>query len=248
MPSSHRRTPDRALTLTAIAVGIVASAAVLVPVVLVRGDDRPPVAAPTVGSVAPSITIPASAPAPPPAGPVRSRPRSRPAPPVPPATTVRPPATRPPATRPPLPGIRAASWVGGLCLGTGAGDPEGGAPLVQQPCGSALARRFRFGPGPDGAVALVDRGSGLCVDVSGGSSDDGVTVMLWPCSGGDNQFFTRRPVPGSGGRSQLVAAHSGKCLDVLNRSTAAGAEVEQFSCHSANEELQLRNQSWLLDG
>lgn len=140
----------------------------------------------------------------------------------------------------------AAAWVSGLCLGVGTATPRAGILVTQQPCGTALSRRFRLVPGPAATVSLADSGSGLCVDVSGQSAEDGTPVLLWPCTGVGNQLFEQRRITGSGGRTQLVAAHSGKCLDVYGRSVVPGGEVQQFGCHPDADERQLRNQSFSL--
>ena len=260
MPAGHHRTPERGVTLAAVGVALAASAAVLVPVLMVRGEDRPLITAPPVGTATtvtgtPETGTPGSPlPAPGPAGSVLSTVPATPTAPVTSSaaatvapTPSRPPTTRPPTTRPPAPeptpasGLLVTAWVSGLCLGTGSAAPKEGAAVVQQPCGSPQVLRFELRAG-----TLTDRRSGLCLDVDGASADDGAEVQLWTCTGGGNQLFAPRAVPDSGGRSQLVAGHSGKCVDVSQADRAAGAAVLQYGCHAPGDELTLRNQSWLL--
>ena len=37
--------------------------------------------------------------------------------------------------------------------------------------------------------------AGKCLDVSGGGSDDGTPIILWPCHGGGNQQWMVQPSP-----------------------------------------------------
>lgn len=264
MPARHRDRQDTFSTLVGAGIVVAAVLAVLLPVLLAPADR--PLTAPR----GPDPTLLTDAPAPPafpaptiaapgPAGRILPAPRSTTATPAPTSTTpvptaprtVEPPVTspspRPPAppTPPPAAGtVMAAAWNSGLCLGAGSPAAESGAEVTQQACRSPLALRLRLVPGPGDSIALTDADSGLCVDVSGVETGEGVPVLLWTCNGGSNQHFTARPVAGSGGRTQLIAAHSGKCLDVLDRSTEPGASVQQFTCHPADAEQELRNQSF----
>ncbi|GER17824.1 PKD domain-containing protein [Variovorax boronicumulans] len=66
----------------------------------------------------------------------------------------------------------------------------------------------------------------LCVNVSGGSTVSGATVVQWACGNGANETFT---VNSSGGYSQFVAKHSGLCLAQGN-TNAGGGPVVQLAC------------------
>jgi Ricin-type beta-trefoil lectin domain-like len=83
---------------------------------------------------------------------------------------------------------------------------------------------------------LRARHSGKCLDVYGGSTDDGASVIQFSCHGGYNQQWRLWDV--GGGYYELTARHSGKCLDVYGGSTDDGASVIQFSCHGGY------NQQW----
>ncbi|WP_405144966.1 RICIN domain-containing protein [Sphaerisporangium sp. NBC_01403] len=88
-----------------------------------------------------------------------------------------------------------------------------------------------------GSFALVNAGSGLCLDVPGGSTADGTQLVQYGCNGGANQSWTVTSV--SGGVT-LKAGNSGKCAGVRGASTSAGAAVELQSCSGAS------SQAWVL--
>jgi len=68
--------------------------------------------------------------------------------------------------------------------------------------------------------------SNLCVNVSGGSTASGATVVQWACGNGNNETFT---VNSSGGYTQFVAKHSGLCLAQGN-TNAGGGPLVQLAC------------------
>jgi hypothetical protein len=90
----------------------------------------------------------------------------------------------------------------------------------------------------DGAVsvqpavfALVNANSGRCLDVTGGSTADGVPVQQFGCHGGDDQAWRME-------KGRIINVHSGKCLDVPGGSTADHARIQQFACNNGT------NQNW----
>ncbi|WP_202919419.1 RICIN domain-containing protein [Saccharothrix deserti] len=85
---------------------------------------------------------------------------------------------------------------------------------------------------------IVNRNSGMAVDVSGGSTSDGATVIQWGYNSADNQNW--RFESASGGNFKIVSQKSGKLLDVLGASTADGASVVQWTDQNgANQHWQL---------
>ena len=78
-----------------------------------------------------------------------------------------------------------------------------------------------------------------CLDVNGGSLDDGASIIQWQCHGGGNQQW-RLEVAGDG-YSRIVSRHSGKCLDVNGGSRDDGASIIQWQCHGG------ANQQWRLE-
>ncbi|MGW2614935.1 family 43 glycosylhydrolase [Streptomyces sp. NPDC001500] len=104
------------------------------------------------------------------------------------------------------------------------GTPNFGVPVA---LGTTL-------PGPSGETAttptsytLVNRNSGKCLDVAGGSAADGANVLQWTCNGGANQKW--RVEDQGDDTSRLVNVATGKVLDTADCSTADGADLRQWS-------------------
>ncbi|MCD0447229.1 RICIN domain-containing protein [Glycomyces sp. A-F 0318] len=108
------------------------------------------------------------------------------------------------------------------------------------------ADRLRYGWGDDvdggGEVTTVDivnRNSGRCVDVVGGSTADGAEIIQYDCHGGANQQWELQDA--GGGYYRIVSSASGRCLDVDAASTADGARAIQWACNGGtNQQWQLR--------
>ena len=73
---------------------------------------------------------------------------------------------------------------------------------------------------------IVNRNSVKGLDVSGGSTNDGASVIQWPYFGGPNQQW--QIVDVGGGYYKIVNRNSGKGLDVSGGSTNDGASVIQW--------------------
>ncbi|NYI07706.1 family 43 glycosylhydrolase [Allostreptomyces psammosilenae] len=104
------------------------------------------------------------------------------------------------------------------------GTPNFGTPVA---LGTTLA-------GPSGETAttptaytLVNRNSGKCLDLAGGSSADGANVQQWTCNGGANQQWRVEDMGDD--TSRLVNVATGKVLDTADCSTADGADLRQWS-------------------
>ncbi|MFC9683624.1 family 43 glycosylhydrolase [Streptomyces sp. NPDC056948] len=89
-------------------------------------------------------------------------------------------------------------------------------------------------PGPSGetaatptSYALVNRNSGKCLDVAGGSGADGTDVFQWSCTGGANQKWRIEDLGDD--TSRLVNVATGKVLDTAECSAADGADLRQWS-------------------
>lgn len=87
-----------------------------------------------------------------------------------------------------------------------------------------------------------DRGTGLCLDIAGGSSADGAILQEAGCkspiaSGAGNQRFQTRATAGG---YLFVAMHSGKCMQIQGGSLVDGAIAQQLTCTGA------ANQVWQL--
>ncbi|MFJ2443419.1 MULTISPECIES: family 43 glycosylhydrolase [unclassified Streptomyces] len=104
------------------------------------------------------------------------------------------------------------------------GTPDFGTPVA---LGATL-------PGPAGesattptAYTLVNRNSGKCLDVEGGSTADGANVRQWACDGGTSQRWRIEDLGDD--TSRLVNVAGGKVLDTADCSVADGADLRQWS-------------------
>jgi len=92
-------------------------------------------------------------------------------------------------------------------------------------------------PPPATYYRLTNRNSGKVVDVNGGSTADGASIIQWPWNGGNNQQW--QFVDKGSGYFNIVNRNSGKCLDVNGASTADGAGIIQYTCGSGtNQQFQ----------
>lgn len=95
------------------------------------------------------------------------------------------------------------------------------------------------------AEALVNVGSGKCLDVAGASAADSANVQQFRCHLGANQQWKIIPNVNPttyepDGTYLVININSGKCLDVVGASTADGANVQQYTCH------RQANQRWII--
>uniref|UniRef100_UPI0004C3C24F ricin-type beta-trefoil lectin domain protein n=1 Tax=Microbispora rosea TaxID=58117 RepID=UPI0004C3C24F len=67
-----------------------------------------------------------------------------------------------------------------------------------------------------------------CLDVNGGATADGSTVIIWDCNGQNNQQW-RLNSDGS-----ITAVGANKCLDVYGNGTANGSKVIIWTCNGQN--------------
>lgn len=81
------------------------------------------------------------------------------------------------------------------------------------------------GSGPTGAVQLVAKSSGKCLDVPAKSTSEGVNLDQWSCSGATNQQWN---LTAAGGGYEITSVESGMSVDVSRMSTANGAKVIQW--------------------
>lgn len=79
---------------------------------------------------------------------------------------------------------------------------------------------------PGAAYQVVNRASGLCLGVAGGSGADGGNVQQQDCAGAAGQWVLDSTADGF---YRLVNANSHKPLEVANCATGAGANVAQWA-------------------
>ncbi len=79
----------------------------------------------------------------------------------------------------------------GKCLGL-PGSTKNNTKVVEMSCGAAGSTWNSSGPAPftlTNGKANTERGQDMCMDLKGGSSSSGTSVVIWPCQGGPNQTF-----------------------------------------------------------
>ncbi|RAO35476.1 Beta-galactosidase [Micromonospora noduli] len=119
--------------------------------------------------------------------------------------------------------LRAAS---GLCLGLDGDGKEAEAELAV--CTGAPEQQWVVSPAGAGVLTLTNAAYGQCLDVEGGSRDDGGRLLQFPCHGGANQQWRF----GGTGTSAvlLIAAHSNKCAQADDDAVEAGDDIRQRQC------------------
>jgi galactose oxidase len=82
--------------------------------------------------------------------------------------------------------------------------------------------------------ALVVSSTGKCLDITGASTAEGASAIVWRCNSNANERWTVEPFSGS---HRIRVQHSGQCLSVAGGSTASGAQIVQAACSGAPSEL-----------
>ncbi|MCG5440382.1 RICIN domain-containing protein, partial [Micromonospora foliorum] len=119
--------------------------------------------------------------------------------------------------------LRAAS---GLCLGLDGDGEKAEAELAV--CTGGPEQQWVVNPAGAGVLSLTNAAYGQCLDVEGGSGDDGARLQQFPCHGEANQQWR---FGGTGtGAVLLVAAHSNKCAQADDDAVEAGEDIRQRPC------------------
>jgi len=91
-------------------------------------------------------------------------------------------------------------------------------------------QQFSF-DGPGGKIRWIGGGGEKCIDVPGGSAENGNLIHIWDCiEHNANQAFN---APTSGSGKIQWATHSNKCLDVkngVNGGTYPGVPINLYDC------------------
>jgi len=90
----------------------------------------------------------------------------------------------------------------------------------------------------NGTYKIVNRNSGLALDVKGQATTNGSVVQQFTYNGGNNQRWTVTGL--GGGQYKIVGVQSGRALDVTGQSTADGAAIELFDDNGG------ANQKWII--
>ncbi|GAA0698529.1 hypothetical protein GCM10010193_61800 [Kitasatospora atroaurantiaca] len=106
---------------------------------------------------------------------------------------------------------------------------------VQQTGGAQAASTGTPNTNPSTYYTIKNVNSGQAMDVYGGSTADGTSIVQWPSSGGANQQWNIVPV--SGQLFKIVSRNSGKVLDMNFSSHWRGTAVLQYSYNGGNNQL-----------
>ncbi|MEV1243557.1 pectinesterase family protein [Nonomuraea sp. NPDC050022] len=106
-------------------------------------------------------------------------------------------------------------------------------------CGAVpQAAQAAAAPVAGGVYQLKVTKSGQCLDVTGGSQDNGGLLQQWGCSGATWQQFT--VVSAGSGIYTLRAVNSGRCVDVPGGAATSGLRLQQWGCGDGTK----TNQQW----
>ncbi|WP_406315254.1 RICIN domain-containing protein [Streptosporangium sp. NBC_01639] len=106
--------------------------------------------------------------------------------------------------------------------------------------GVAISPAQAATPVAGGVYQLKVTKSGMCLDVVGGSKDNGAVLQQWGCTADAWQQFT--VVSAGSGVYNLVNVNSGRCVDVPSGSTTSGVRLQQWGCGDGTKP----NQQWRL--
>ncbi|NES16392.1 MULTISPECIES: RICIN domain-containing protein [Micromonospora] len=150
-----------------------------------------------------------------------------------PTTTAPSPTAAPTTPAAPAAGPKVVrSAPSGLCLGLESDQQQAKAQLA--PCTGGPEQQWTASQLAPDAVALTVVAYGQCLDVEGGSTDDGAKLQQFPCHGQGNQQW--RLQPAGPGAVLLVAVHSGKCAQPEGAGTQPGTKIVQAPCTGAPEQ------------
>jgi Ricin-type beta-trefoil lectin domain len=130
--------------------------------------------------------------------------------------------------------ILLKSYTMNFCLDLENGLPDDGLPLQVWQCNPNTNNQRWDVTTPPPSVGKTGQILGLafkCVDVAGGSNNNGTTVQLFTCNGTNAQQWN---FPGDNTIHAL-----GKCLDVSGGGTANGTRVQLWDCNGTGA------QQWL---
>jgi len=108
--------------------------------------------------------------------------------------------------------------------------------------GGGANQRWTFQPVSGNVFTVRSVGSGLCLDVPGSSTAEGVQLDQWTCDGGANQEWVFDAAGNYSSPSDtsfvLVSLNTGMTAEVKGNSTASGAKVDQWQGNGGS------NQTW----
>jgi GH25 family lysozyme M1 (1,4-beta-N-acetylmuramidase) len=133
--------------------------------------------------------------------------------------------------------------VHGRCLAAAGAGTASRTKAVLAACTGAASQQWQVGTG----AALVNVGSGLCLDDPYSSTGNGTALWIFPCNGGPNQKWTLPAGP-------VLAGIAGQCLDDWNGNLTPGNKVEIWPCNGypaqrwvVQADGTVRTSGWCLD-
>ncbi|MEV4556755.1 RICIN domain-containing protein [Kitasatospora sp. NPDC049285] len=109
--------------------------------------------------------------------------------------------------------------------------------------GTSTQQQWLLSTTGDGHDTLINKASGLLLDVTGESTADGAPVGVWQATTGANQSWAPRSAAADAYKSLKVRL-SGRCVDVAGAATAPGTAVIQHTCaNAADQQWSLRPSS-----
>ena len=111
-----------------------------------------------------------------------------------------------------------------------------GDAVVQMPYTGATYQLWRFVATGNGYYKIINKKSGLLMDISGASKSTGAANINWSDNGGINQNWSFKDA--GNGNYNIINRNSGLYLDINGASTADGAADIQWTPNGGN------NQKW----
>ena len=120
---------------------------------------------------------------------------------------------------------------------TGNASTVAGGLIVQANGNGGASQQWQLIPVDNGYYSIVNRNSGMALDVPGWSTATNIQLEQWNVNGGANQQWQ---IGGTSGANTIVNRNSNLYVDVSGASTANGAEVIQWTGNGGT------NQQWKL--
>lgn len=122
---------------------------------------------------------------------------------------------------------------------SGAGTTNG-TPVVQGSWAYGNNQEWQPVELSDGYYTFVDRNSGLCLNVPGGSNTNGIQLQIEACNGSSSESFVMGAISNnivSGASYVVVNQTSGMCLTDTGSGTGNGTALDQQTCGSLPDQI-----------
>lgn len=114
-----------------------------------------------------------------------------------------------------------------LCLAAATTPMAKGMGIMLDNCANTTST-LQFNLSPDGKN--LELGNGLCLDVSGGSKNDGAKLQAWECNISPAQNFEYQLATSAVTMPQL----GGKCADAAGGNLVKGTIIQSWTCNKSN--------------